>query len=94
MAAIMLVMKPVTFRFLLKGVSEKKALAWDLGIRLGQVSEFSLLIAYMAVAGALITPEASLLIQATTLITFVISSYIVIFTTPTPIAVSERLRRD
>jgi Kef-type K+ transport system membrane component KefB len=94
MATVMLVIKPVAFRFLLKGVSEKKVLAWDIGIRLGQVSEFSLLIAYVASAGALISNEASLLIQATTLITFVISSYIIIFTTPTPIAVSEKLRRD
>jgi len=94
MAAAMLIIKPVAFRFLLKGVSEKKVLAWDIGIRLGQVSEFSLLIAYVATAGALIGKEASLLIQATTLITFIISSYIIIFTTPTPIAVSEKLRRD
>jgi Kef-type K+ transport system membrane component KefB len=94
MAAVMLIIKPVAFRFLLKGVSEKKVLAWDIGIRLGQVSEFSLLIAYVATAGALIGKEASLLIQATTLITFIISSYIIIFTTPTPIAVSEKLRRD
>lgn len=94
MASVMLIIKPVAFRFLLKGVSEKKVLAWDIGIRLGQVSEFSLLIAYVATAGALIGKEASLLIQATTLITFVISSYIIIFTTPTPIAVSEKLRRD
>jgi len=94
MAVVMLVIKPVVFRFLFKGVSEKKALAWDLGVRLGQTSEFSLLIAYIAAASALIGTQASLLIQATTLITFVISSYLVIFTTPTPIAVSERLRRD
>ena len=94
MAFVMLIIKPLTFRFLLKGLSEKKILAWDIGIRLGQVSEFSLLIAYVATAGALIGKEASLLIQTTTLITFVISSYIIIFTTPTPIAVSERLRRD
>lgn len=94
MAVVMLILKPVTFRFLLKGVSEKKKFAWDIGIRLGQISEFSLLIAYLATAGALIGDKASLLIQTTTLITFVISSYIIIFTTPTPIAVSERLRRD
>ncbi|MFT5482938.1 MAG: Kef-type K+ transport system membrane component KefB [Halieaceae bacterium] len=94
LAAIMLAMKPIIFRFLLKEMSEKKELAWDLGLRLGQVSEFSLLIAYVAAAGMLISEQASLLIQATTLITFVISSYIVIFTTFTPIAISDKLRRD
>ncbi len=69
-------------------------LAWDLGFRLGQVSEFSLLIAYVAATGMLITEQASLLIQATTIITFVVSSYIVVLNYPTPIAISDQLRRD
>jgi Kef-type K+ transport system membrane component KefB len=86
--------KPVVYRYLLKGVSEKRSLAWDLGFRLGQASEFSLLIAYVAVGGALISQQASLLIQATTIITLLASSYIVVFNYPTPIAVSDRLRRD
>jgi Kef-type K+ transport system membrane component KefB len=94
LAALVLVLKPVVYRFLLKGVSEKRILAWDLGFRLGQVSEFSLLIAYVAATGALISNQASLLIQATTIITFVVSSYIVVLNYPTPIAISDRLRRD
>lgn len=86
--------KPVVYRYLLKGVSEKRSLGWDLGFRLGQASEFSLLIAYVAVGGALITEQAALLIQATTIFTLLASSYIVVFNYPTPIAVSDRLRRD
>ena len=85
---------PHADRFLLKGVSEKRILAWDLGFRLGQASEFSLLIAYVAVASALISEQASLLIQATTIITLLVSSYIVVLNYPTPIAISDRLRRD
>jgi Kef-type K+ transport system membrane component KefB len=94
LSALMLALKPVTYRFLLKGVSEKRILAWDLGFRLGQVSEFSLLIAYVAASGALISSEASLLIQATTILTFVVSSYIVVLNYPSPIAISDHLRRD
>jgi Kef-type K+ transport system membrane component KefB len=94
LAALVLGLKPVVFRFLLKGVSEKRALAWDLGFRLGQASEFSLLIAYVAVAGTLISERASVLIQATTIITLLVSSYIVVLNYPTPIAISDRLRRD
>jgi len=94
LSALMLALKPVTYRFLLKGVSEKRILAWDLGFRLGQVSEFSLLIAYVAAGGALISSEASLLIQATTILTFVVSSYIVVLNYPSPIAISDHLRRD
>ncbi len=94
LAVLVLGLKPVVYRFLLKGVSEKRTLAWDLGFRLGQASEFSLLIAYVAVGSALITEQASLLIQATTIITLLASSYIVVLNYPTPIAISDRLRRD
>ncbi len=94
LAGLVLSLKPVIYRFLLKGVSEKRILAWDLGFRLGQASEFSLLIAYVAAASALITEQASLLIQATTIITFLVSSYIVVLRYPTPIAISDHLRRD
>ncbi|MCX2981354.1 cation:proton antiporter [Halieaceae bacterium IMCC14734] len=94
LAVMALALKPVVYRFLLKGVSEKRTLAWDLGFRLGQMSEFSLLIAYMAAGSALISQQASSLIQAATIITFVLSSYIVVLNYPTPIAISDRLRRD
>jgi Kef-type K+ transport system membrane component KefB len=94
LAALVLILKPVVYQFLLKGVSEKKALAWNLGFRLGQASEFSLLIAYVAAGSALISTQASLLIQTTTIITFLVSSYIVVLNYPTPIAVSDELRRD
>jgi len=94
LALVMLTLKPVTYRLLLRSMSETPLLAWDVGFRLGQISEFSLLIAYLAASLALIGKEASHLIQATAIITFVISSYIVIFNYPNPIAVSDKLRRD
>lgn len=94
LGVLVLIVKPVTYRFLLKGVSEKRVLAWDLGFRLGQASEFSLLIAYVAVGSQLISESASLLIQAATIITLLASSYIVVLNYPTPIAVADRLRRD
>ena len=94
LALLVLACKPVVYRFLLQGVSEQRGLAWDLGFRLGQASEFSLLIAYVAAGSALISEQASLLIQATTIITLLVSSYIVVLNYPTPIAISDRLRRD
>ena len=94
LASLILIAKPVTYYGLLRNVSEKKPLAWDIGFRLGQISEFSLLIAYVAASTALIGKEASHLIQATAIITFIVSSYIVIFNCMTPIAVSDKLRRD
>ncbi|WP_439102376.1 cation:proton antiporter domain-containing protein [Congregibacter sp.] len=94
LALLVLAMKPVTYRLLLKGMSERSSLAWDLGFRLGQASEFSLLIAYIAFDAGLLGLEASLTIQATTIITLLVSSYIVVLNYPTPIAISDRLRRD
>ena len=94
LATLMLTIKPVVFRFLVKTQSETNELAWSVGFRLGQISEFSLLIAFLAFDTALIGESASLLIQATAIITFLVSSYIVVFNFPNPIAVSEKLRRD
>ncbi len=94
LAALMLTGKPIVFRFLLRGMSEKRVLAWDLGFRLGQISEFSLLIAYLAVAQGLLSKEGSHLIQAAAIMTFIVSSYVVVLNLPSPIAISDKLRRD
>ena len=93
-ATVILALKPVTFRFMLRRMSETSALGWETGFRLGQISEFSLLIAFVATAQNLISQEASHLIQATAILTFLASSYLVVFRYPTPIAVNDRLRRD
>lgn len=94
LAAAMLIIKPVTFRLLIARKNQRGKLAWSLGLRLGQISEFSLLIAFVAFNASIISEKTSTLIQATAVITFLISSYIVIFNLPNPIAVSDKLRRD
>ena len=93
-AIVILALKPVTFKFMLRRMSETSSLGWETGFRLGQISEFSLLIAFVATAQNLISQEASHLIQATAILTFLASSYLVVFRYPTPIAVNDRLRRD
>ena len=94
LAIIILALKPITFKLMLRRMSETSALGWETGFRLGQISEFSLLIAFVATAQDLISQEASHLIQATAILTFLASSYLVVFRYPTPIAVDDRLRRD
>jgi len=93
-AAAVLLVKPVVFRYLLGNRSEHKVLAWDIGFRLGQISEFSLLIAFLSFNQKLIGTEASHLIQATAILTFLVSSYIVVLNFPNPIAIKDHLRRD
>ena len=94
LAIIILALKPITFKLMLRRMSETSALGWETGFRLGQISEFSLLIAFVSTAQDLISQEASHLIQATAILTFLASSYLVVFRYPTPIAVDDRLRRD
>lgn len=94
LAVLMLLLKPVIFRVLLRQVSETKHVAWEVGVRLGQISEFSLLVAYLGLTSGLLSPTGSYLIQAATIITFIVSSYFVVIRYPTPMALSERMRRD
>ena len=94
MATLMLISKPLIFSGLLRSAGESKGLSNEVGVRLGQVSEFSLLIAILALNAGAIGARASYLIQASTLITFMVSSYLIMLSYPTPIAVSDRLRRD
>ncbi len=94
LGGLMLVVKPLIFRPLLSKIAPSKAAAWEVGVRLGQISEFSLLVGYTAEKNGLISQAAYSLIQVSTVITFIVSSYWVVNRYPTPIAASDRLRRD
>lgn len=94
LALLIILLKPVIFRYLLGHSGEAREVGWEVGWRLGQASEFSLLVAYLAATNGVISENASYLIQAATIITFVVSSYIVLFFYPTPDAFSDKLRRD
>ena len=93
-ASAILVVKPWVFRELLKRAGEKPDISQEIGVRLGQNSEFALLIAVLAAESKFVGGDISYLVQITTLITFIISSYVIVLWYPTPIAVSDRLRRD
>ncbi len=94
LAAMVLIFKPLVFAWLLQKQGEKKDVSFETGFRLGQISEFSLLIAVLALESGFIDDKTSYLIQLATLITFAVSSYIIVMKYPTPISVTDRLRRD
>lgn len=94
LSALVLLFKPIVFYLLLGKSGEKKHVAKEVGIRLGQASEFSLLVASIALTTELISDKASNLIQATTILTFIVSSYLVVLKYPTPIALSDKMRKD
>jgi len=94
LAGIALFVKPYVFRRLWIWEGENPEISTEIGARLGQISEFALLIAVLATQSAVIGLQASYLIQLATLITFIASSYFIVLRYPTPIATSDRLRRD
>ena len=94
LAAVLMVLKPPVFRWLLLRTGESERRSHEVGYRLGQMSEFSLLLAVLAQQNQVIGSAASYLIQLTTLLTFLVSSYLVVLRFPTPIAVDDALRRD
>ena len=93
-AVLVLGGKPIVFRLLLRSAGEVRGRSEEIGVRLGQISEFSLLIAVLALDLKVIGEKASYLIQVATLLTFIFSSYLIVLRYPTPIAISDKLRRD
>ena len=94
LAAVMLALKPIAFKLVLVKAGESGKMSAEVGVRLGQISEFSLLIAALALTLEIASERAGYLVQAATLLSFVVSSYLIMLRYPTPIAVSDNLRRD
>ena len=93
-ALLIIIVKPLVFKQGFQFIGENKKFSMELGVRLGQGSEFSLLIAYSALASGLIGFQASHLIQMVVILTFVLSTYWVVFRYRTPISSSEKNRSD
>ena len=94
LATLVVTIKPIVFGFIIRPICKSKSTSWEVGFRLGQTSEFSILIATLAASSMMISESASLLIQATAIITFVASSYLVVWNFKSPIAVKDHLRHD
>jgi Kef-type K+ transport system membrane component KefB len=92
--ALLMVTKPVIFNWGFKAIGEKPKNSAQLGVRLGQASEFSLLIAFSALASGLIEERSSYLIQLVVVLTFVASTYWVVNAYPTPISYKSAQRKD
>lgn len=94
LTAMIVLLKPLVFSHLLRFFGERSSVANEVGVRLGQGSEFSLLIGGIAFATKIISEPALNLIQATTILSFIISSYWVVLVYPTPLAISQTLQKD
>ncbi len=94
LALTIIILKPFVFKKGFELIGESRKLSTELGIRLGQGSEFSLLLAYSAVTAGLIDLYTSYLIQMVVIISFVLSTYWVVFRYRTPISSTEGQRMD
>jgi Kef-type K+ transport system membrane component KefB len=94
LAALLLAVKPWVFRALLVRSGETPPRAVEIGVRLGQNSEFTLLIAVLALQHGVIRDQAAYLLQLTTILTMMVSMYMIVWRYPTPIAVRDDLRRN
>ena len=94
LAALVLAIKPTVYRFLLGSFGEESETGWETGFRLGQLSEFSILVVFVAITSGIIGDSAANFLIIATVLTFIGSSYLVVFRYPSPVATSERLRRD
>lgn len=93
-ALTMLLIKPLVFSWFLHKVGEAKNVSIEIGIRLGQLSEFSLLIAFIAVETEFVKPILRNMIEAAVIMTFIVSCYWTVMRYPTPLASNDTLRRD
>ena len=94
LTAVIMLAKPVLFRRAFELIHEEARIARELGVRLAQASEFSLLLAYSAEKTGNITASASSLIQIVVIFTFIVSTYLVVSKYPTPISAKSELRSD
>ena len=76
LAVTLMIMKPLMYWFVLNLEKETdQGHNWEAGVRLGQASEFSILVSQVASQSKLLTGAALGLINATTVLTFILSSY-------------------
>lgn len=94
LAVLMLIAKPLVYKFLLQRYGEVNSISWEIGVRLGQLSEFSLLIIYTALETNYIPELTAYMAEAAIIITFIVSCYWTVMRYPTPLASTDQLRRD
>ena len=94
LAGLMLILKPTVFSLLLYRSGEVKTISWEIGVRLGQLSEFSLLVVYSALETHFIPELTAYMAEAAIILTFIASCYWTVMRYPTPLAATDQLRRD
>lgn len=85
LVVIMLFAKPLIFQALCKRILGLEQHAWELGVRIGQISEFAILVCNIAQHAHIISPQAATIVQGSAMISFLASTYWVVTCYHTPI---------
>ena len=93
LALVLALVKPYFFRLVLRVSGAKPPLAREAGWRLGQTSEFGLVIAFLALDQGLIGRMAFELILIAMLLSFLVSTYVVVLKYPSPLGVTEAMHQ-
>ncbi len=91
---LIILLKPYVFKLCFKAFREPSDHHWEMGVRLGQASEFSLIFGMLCLNASLIGNKAFQLLQYVTILTLILSSYWVVFKFPTPLGFKRFLKKD
>ena len=87
-------LRPYLLAWLFQRMGEAPDFAYEIGFRMGQASEFALIIAVVATQGNHLSPQMASLVKLATVLSMLVSSYLVVLRYPTPIGVQASLQRD
>ncbi|NIA21372.1 MAG: hypothetical protein GWP05_05255 [Anaerolineaceae bacterium] len=90
----LMVLKPVVFWLFFRLSRTAPDLSREAAVRLSQMSEFSLILIWLAFGLKQISADHVALVQVVCLLTMILSTYWVVFTLPSPLAVTERLKQN
>jgi len=94
LAVALVILKPLAFSWGFRRFNEKPETAMEMGVRLGQGSEFTLLVGASAMMDEIISKKTFMLMEYTVILTFMLSTYWVMRKYATPISTDAKHRRD
>ncbi|MFT7511431.1 MAG: glutathione-regulated potassium-efflux system ancillary protein KefC [Candidatus Omnitrophota bacterium] len=93
-SASILILRPWVYRLIFARMGETETFSKEIGLRLGQASEFALIIALTAQQAGKISASASQFIQLTAITTIAVSAYMTVKKCYTPLGIEDQLKLD
>jgi Kef-type K+ transport system membrane component KefB len=89
-----LVIKPPVYYFLFRKTGEQPAFSREISIRLSPASEFGLIITAVAIHAGTLAPANGQIIQSAIILNMILSCWLVVRFTPSPLASAPQLKQD